>query len=35
MLTLDLEARWSLQLRAAFTGKDVHVAFDTERFPFG
>lgn len=34
-LTLDLEARWSLQLRAAFTGKNVRVAFDTERFPFG
>jgi hypothetical protein len=33
--TLDLEARWGLQLRAAFRGSVASLPWDVERFPFG
>jgi uncharacterized protein (TIGR02270 family) len=32
--SLDLETRWSLQLRAAFEQPMANTSFDTERFPF-
>jgi len=33
-LTLDLETRWNLQLRAAFERSSASLVFDAERFPF-